>query len=98
VGDVRQLGFMAGVELAKDKEKGIPFPYGERTGFKVAYKWQRKECVPKTLGRHDGPYDAFGGGKRAYRSGDRCSKAGYRGFKTLWSLVRKKEKRSRKLL
>ncbi len=42
VGDVRQLGFMVGIELVKDKEKGEPFPYGERTGFKVARKcWER---------------------------------------------------------
>ena len=42
VGDVRQLGFMAGIELVKDKEKGEPFPYGERTGFKVARRcWER---------------------------------------------------------
>ncbi|NPA58450.1 MAG: adenosylmethionine--8-amino-7-oxononanoate transaminase [Aquificae bacterium] len=36
VGDVRQFGFMAGIELVRDKETGEHFPYGERTGFKVA--------------------------------------------------------------
>lgn len=42
VGDIRQLGFMAGIELVRDKERGEPFPYGERTGFKVARLcWER---------------------------------------------------------
>jgi len=42
VGDVRQLGFMAGIELVKDKERMEPFPYGERMGFKVARRcWER---------------------------------------------------------
>jgi hypothetical protein len=50
VGDVRQLGFMAGIELVKDKEKGIPFPYGERTGFKVAYKCREKGVFLRPLG------------------------------------------------
>jgi adenosylmethionine-8-amino-7-oxononanoate aminotransferase len=50
VGDVRQLGFMAGIELVKDKEKGITFPYGERTGFKVAYKCREKGVFLRPLG------------------------------------------------
>jgi adenosylmethionine-8-amino-7-oxononanoate aminotransferase len=50
VGDVRQLGFMAGIELVKDKEKGIPFPYGERTGFKVAYKCRERGVFLRPLG------------------------------------------------
>jgi len=50
VGDVRQLGFMAGIELVKDKEKAIPFPYGERTGFKVAYKCREKGVFLRPLG------------------------------------------------
>lgn len=50
VGDVRQLGFMAGIELVKDKDKGEPFPYGERTGFKVAYKCREKGVFLRPLG------------------------------------------------
>ncbi|MFN3813670.1 MAG: adenosylmethionine--8-amino-7-oxononanoate transaminase [Aquificaceae bacterium] len=50
VGDVRQLGFMAGIELIKDKNKGEPFPYGERTGFKVAYKCREKGIFLRPLG------------------------------------------------
>ncbi|MDQ7039188.1 MAG: aminotransferase class III-fold pyridoxal phosphate-dependent enzyme, partial [Aquificota bacterium] len=50
VGDVRQLGFMAGIELVKDKEKGEPFPYGERTGFKVARRCWEKGVFLRPLG------------------------------------------------
>jgi len=50
VGDVRQLGFMAGIELVKNKEKKEPFPYGERTGFKVAYKCRERGVFLRPLG------------------------------------------------
>ncbi len=50
VGDVRQLGFMAGIELVKNKEKGEPYPYGERTGFKVAYRCREKGVFLRPLG------------------------------------------------
>ncbi len=50
VGDVRQLGFMAGIELVKDKERGEPYPYGERTGFKVAYMCREKGVFLRPLG------------------------------------------------
>ncbi|MFN4319876.1 MAG: adenosylmethionine--8-amino-7-oxononanoate transaminase [Aquificaceae bacterium] len=50
VGDVRQLGFMAGIELVKDKRTGEKFPYGQRTGFKVAYKCREKGVFLRPLG------------------------------------------------
>jgi len=50
VGDVRQYGFMAGVELVKDKKTGEPFPYGERTGFKVAKMMIEKGIWIRPLG------------------------------------------------
>ncbi len=50
VGDVRQLGFMAGIELVKDRESREPFPYGERTGFKVAHKCREKGVFLRPLG------------------------------------------------
>ncbi len=50
VGDVRQFGFMAGIELVKDKEKMEPFPYGERTGFKVAQDMIKKGIWIRPLG------------------------------------------------
>ena len=50
VGDVRQFGFMAGIELVKDKQKMEPFPYGERTGFKVAQDMIKKGIWIRPLG------------------------------------------------
>ena len=50
VGDVRQYGFMAGIELVKDKHKNQPFPYGERTGFKVAKMMIEKGVWVRPLG------------------------------------------------
>ena len=50
VGDVRQYGFMAGIELVKDRHKNKPFPYGERTGFKVAKMMIEKGVWVRPLG------------------------------------------------
>ncbi|MCX8059948.1 MAG: aminotransferase class III-fold pyridoxal phosphate-dependent enzyme, partial [Aquificaceae bacterium] len=50
VGDVRQLGFMAGIELVKDKKKGESFPYGERRGFQVAYRCRERGVFLRPLG------------------------------------------------
>ncbi|MEN3027784.1 MAG: adenosylmethionine--8-amino-7-oxononanoate transaminase [Aquificaceae bacterium] len=50
VGDIRQLGFMAGIELVKDKNTSEKFPYGERTGFKVAYMCREKGVFLRPLG------------------------------------------------
>ncbi len=50
VGDVRQLGFMVGIELVKDKRTGEKFPYGEKTGFKVAYKCRERGVFLRPLG------------------------------------------------
>jgi adenosylmethionine-8-amino-7-oxononanoate aminotransferase len=41
---------MAGIELVKDKERGEPYPYGERTGFKVAYMCREKGVFLRPLG------------------------------------------------
>ncbi|MFN3264824.1 MAG: aminotransferase class III-fold pyridoxal phosphate-dependent enzyme, partial [Aquificaceae bacterium] len=49
-GDVRQLGFMAGIELVKDRSTGEKFPYGERTGFKVAYRCRERGVFLRPLG------------------------------------------------
>ena len=41
VGDIRQCGFMVGIELVKDKAKKKPYAYEEKIGVKVC------ECVRK---------------------------------------------------
>lgn len=50
VGDIRQYGLMAGVELVKDKEKNIPFDYGLRVGFKVAKSMLKRGIWVRPLG------------------------------------------------
>jgi adenosylmethionine-8-amino-7-oxononanoate aminotransferase len=46
--DIRQLGFMVGIEIRKPN--GEPFPYGERIGFKIAYKAREKGVFLRPLG------------------------------------------------
>ena len=46
--DIRTLGFMAGIELRKPN--GEPFPYGDRIGFKVAYKARERGVFLRPLG------------------------------------------------
>ncbi len=50
VGDVRQFGFMAGVELIKDKETEEPYPYGDMMGFKVADEMLKRGIWVRPLG------------------------------------------------
>ncbi len=50
VGDVRQLGFMAGIEVVKDKDTNEKFPYGMRVGFKIAKKCIERGVFLRPLG------------------------------------------------
>lgn len=50
VGDVRNYGLIAGVELVKDKKTKESFPYGERTGFKVAKNMLKRGIWVRPLG------------------------------------------------
>ncbi len=50
VGDVRQAGFMAGVELVRDKEQKIPYDWGEKIGWKVAHHARERGVCIRPLG------------------------------------------------
>ncbi len=50
VGDIRQAGFMVGVELVKDKETKEPFPLARRTGRRVILKAREKGVIIRPLG------------------------------------------------
>ncbi|MDP3296306.1 MAG: adenosylmethionine--8-amino-7-oxononanoate transaminase [Thermodesulfovibrionia bacterium] len=50
VGDVRQKGFMVGIELVKDKKTKEPYPTGEKIGWKVCYKARKKGLIIRPLG------------------------------------------------
>ncbi len=50
VGDVRQFGFMAGIELVKDKSTNEPYPYGDMMGFKVADEMLKRGIWVRPLG------------------------------------------------
>jgi adenosylmethionine-8-amino-7-oxononanoate aminotransferase len=50
VGDVRNIGLMAGIELVKDKETKEPFTEHERIGHKVILKAREKGVIIRPLG------------------------------------------------
>ncbi|HLF17595.1 MAG TPA: adenosylmethionine--8-amino-7-oxononanoate transaminase [Candidatus Omnitrophota bacterium] len=50
VGDVRQLGFMAGIELVKDREGKRPYPWEERVGVRVCQEVRKKGVILRPLG------------------------------------------------
>ena len=50
VGDIRNIGLMAGIELVKDKETKEPFAEHERIGHKVILKAREKGVIIRPLG------------------------------------------------
>jgi adenosylmethionine-8-amino-7-oxononanoate aminotransferase len=50
VGEVRQRGFMIGVELVKDRATREGFPYGERTGHRVCKAMRKHGVIVRPLG------------------------------------------------
>jgi len=50
VGDIRQLGFMAGIELVRDLETKAEFPAREKVGIRVIQEARRRGVVLRPLG------------------------------------------------
>ncbi len=50
VGDIRQKGFMAGIELVKDKKTKEPYPWEEKIGIKVCRKAREYGVILRPLG------------------------------------------------
>lgn len=50
IGDIRQKGFMVGIELVKDKKTGEPYPLENKIGWKVCYAAREKGLIIRPLG------------------------------------------------
>ena len=50
VGDLRQIGFMVGIELVKDRKTKERFPITERMGHKVILKAREHGVIIRPLG------------------------------------------------
>jgi adenosylmethionine-8-amino-7-oxononanoate aminotransferase len=50
VGDIRQLGFMVGIELVKDKASKAPYAWEERMGIRVCEEIRKKGIILRPLG------------------------------------------------
>ena len=50
VGDIRQLGYMIGIELVREKESREPFELGERAGHQVTLEARARGLIIRPLG------------------------------------------------
>jgi adenosylmethionine-8-amino-7-oxononanoate aminotransferase len=50
IGDVRQCGFMVGIELVKDRIANKPYPLEERIGHRVAMEARRRGLLLRPIG------------------------------------------------
>ena len=50
VGDVRQCGLAAGVELVENRETGSPYPWEERVGIRVCLEARKRGVFSRPLG------------------------------------------------
>ena len=50
VGDIRQCGFMVGIELVKDRDTKEPYPAGERVGYRVILEARKMGVIIRPLG------------------------------------------------
>ena len=49
VGDIRQLGFMVGIELVMDRKTRTPYPYEKKIGIKVIQEARKLDLVIRPL-------------------------------------------------
>lgn len=50
VGDIRQLGFMVGIELVREPDTKKSYPYGAKIGIKVAKEARKRGLIIRPLG------------------------------------------------
>jgi len=50
VGDIRQLGFMVGIELVRDRDTKKSYPYGAKVGIKVIKEARKRGLIIRPLG------------------------------------------------
>lgn len=50
VGDVRQCGLAAGIELVANKETGVPYPWEDKIGIKVCLEARKRGVFSRPLG------------------------------------------------
>src|SRR3989338_4760536 len=50
VGDIRQKGFMVGIELVRDKKSKEPFTWQERVGVKICQRIRERGVILRPLG------------------------------------------------
>ena len=50
VGDVRQRGFMVGIELVHDRQTQAPYPWQEKTGVRVCQEVRKHGVILRPLG------------------------------------------------
>ncbi|MEK7268703.1 MAG: aminotransferase class III-fold pyridoxal phosphate-dependent enzyme, partial [Nitrospirota bacterium] len=50
VGDIRQRGYMVGIELVKDRATRAPYPLSDRLGHRVAMEARRRGLMIRPLG------------------------------------------------
>ncbi|MFC0557568.1 adenosylmethionine--8-amino-7-oxononanoate transaminase [Halalkalibacter alkalisediminis] len=50
VGDIRQLGFMCGIELVQSKETKEPYPVEKRVGYQVSLKMRELGMLTRPMG------------------------------------------------
>jgi len=50
VGDIRQVGFMVGIELMRDPARGVPYPYESKIGIRTIREARRRGLIIRPLG------------------------------------------------